>query len=119
MSTSSVDTNVIGAIVAAQPTLWHVEHFLTHADEPCLVSKLNKLQQDAGLSLQEEIGPDLIATYEPVTQDRLKILIDVQYALEAHGSDIYEAYSNFMSKLGAPPPRATIEPVQSAPAPSP
>lgn len=135
MSALPVDTNVLWSIVAAQPTLWHVEHFLTHADEPCLVNKLNKLQQDAGLSLQEDLcgdafetyaqknsedaGPGLIASYEPVTQDRLKILTDVQYALEAHGSDLYEGYSNFMTKLGAPLPRVTIEPIGPLPTPSP
>lgn len=132
MSVAEIAVETLWSITAAQPMLWRVEHFLTNADEPCLQSKLNKLQQDAGLALAENLtgtamepyeqpendhaGPELIAAYEPLTTGRLQILNDVQHALEAHGSEYYEEYSNFLAALHKLAPQAKIVPAQAGPA---
>lgn len=132
---SSVDSSILWSIIAAEPILTKVEDFLTNADEPCLQQKLDKLQKDAGLALQEDLagdafedyaerdkdfsGPAMIAAYEPVTSERLEILTQVQHALEAHGSQVYEEYSCFLTTLRKAQPCAVMAAAVPSSAPSP
>ena len=60
MSLSDVNLEVFWAITAADKLLVDVEEFLINVDEPCLQQKLNKLTQDVGLALADDLlDPEL------------------------------------------------------------
>jgi hypothetical protein len=60
MSLSDANLEVFWAITAADKLLSDVEQFLINVDEPCLQQKLNKLTQDVGLALADDLlDPEL------------------------------------------------------------
>lgn len=138
MGCGKIDIDIFWAIAAEEGLLTRVEEFLTNADEPGLQSRLGALREDVGFALADiladaepenftasddlgnlkgyfELDEDAFAQHSSVTPERLNLFTEVQYALEAHGSEHYQEFSGFVSNLQsfAVPARTTAAPVPS------
>ena len=69
MSLSDVNLEVFWAITAADKLLVDVEEFLINADEPCLQQRLNKLAQDVGLALADDLLDPELEQHPERTED--------------------------------------------------
>ena len=59
--------------------------------------------------------PAPIIGHQPVTVERLALLTHVEYALEAHGAEMYQDYSRFVSSVRSGLPVPTTEAAPSPP----
>jgi hypothetical protein len=90
------ETESLSVIAENAPFLEEVETFLRSWQEEVLAEQLCKLVQDAGLELDPDFDPDnpgdtlepqtaiLRAAYEPITAQRLQLLITISTCLRGN-----------------------------------
>ncbi len=111
------DLDTLFAIADAGPLLDRVDNALRRVGNDDLADKLCKLQQDAGLELDNEMtgsfsepppGPrsaELRAAYQPVTPARISLLNDAFHAVR--DQDIREDLCDVIRKIPAQGPAST------------
>lgn len=114
------DLDTLFAIADAAPLLDRVDNALRRVGNDGLADKLCKLQQDAGLELDNEMtgsfsepppGPRsaaLRAAYEPVTPARISLLNDAFHAVREQDirEDLCEVIRKLPSQTGSAAPAA-------------
>lgn len=106
------DLDTLFALADAGPLFDRVDNALRRVGNDALADKLFKLQQDAGLELDNELtgsfsepptGPrsaELRAAYQPVTEARISLLNDAFHAVREQ--DIREDLCDVIRKLPQP-----------------
>lgn len=117
------DLDTLFALADAGPLFDRVDNALRRVGNDALADKLFKLQQDAGLELDNELtgsfsepasGPrsaELRAAYQPVTPARISLLNDAFHAVREQ--DIREDLCDVIRKL----PSASKPAASAAPSP--